>query len=279
MKKYIWVVSYPKSGNTMLRFFLSALFFTKNGIIDSLETIKHITNFQNLILNLPNVPTYDEFNKDISKVCPLWIAAQKFNAPKIKKALFIKTHSFMGSINNNPLTSNKFTKGFIYIVRDPRSVAISNMHHFNLTIQESVEKLLDNKRISLGHSAPVPEIITSWKNHYLSWKKFSNEVPSIIVKFEDVLSNKENEFHKICNLLQKILPFDFNKTKFNKAINSLDFQKLKKLEKKYGFEEKLHSKYFFRKGLKDEWKNILSDKLQKKIVNDLNKEMNELGYL
>ena len=279
MKKYIWVASYPKSGNTMLRFFLSALFFTKNGTIDSLETVKHITNFQNLILNLPRLPSYDEFKKDISKVCPLWTAAQKFNSAQIKSALFVKTHSFMGSINNHPLTSNKFTKGFIYIVRDPRSVALSNMHHFKYTIQESVEELLDNKRISLGHGAPVPEIITSWKNHYLSWKKFSEEVPGIIVKYEDILLNKENEFLKICDFLQKILPFNFNKTKFNKAINSLDFKKLKNLEKKHGFEEKLHGKYFFRKGLVDEWKNILPDDLHEKITNNLNKEMNELGYL
>ena len=93
-------------------------------------------SFQNLILNLPRVPSYDEFKKDISKVCPLWITAQKFNSAQIKSALFVKTHSFMGSINNHPLTSNKFTKGFIYIVRDPRSVALSNMYHFKHTIQE-----------------------------------------------------------------------------------------------------------------------------------------------
>jgi len=279
MKKFIWVTSYPKSGNTMLRFFLSAFFFTKNGNINSLETVKHITNFQNLILNLPEVPSYDEFKKDISKVCPLWIAAQKFNSPQIKNALFVKTHSFMGSINNYSLTSNKFTKGFIYVVRDPRSVVLSNMHHFKYTIQESVEKLLDNKRISLGHGAPVPEIITSWKNHYLSWKKFSEEVPGIIVKYEDILINKESEFLKICNFLKKILPFSFNKNKFEKAINSLDFNKLKNLEKKHGFEEKLHGKYFFRKGLINEWKNILPDDLQEKIIDNLNKEMNDLGYL
>ena len=125
----------------------------------------------------------------------------------------------------------------------------------------------------------MPEIITSWKNHYLSWKKFSKEVPGIIVKYEDILLNKENEFLKICNFLQKILPFDFNKSKFNQAINSLDFQKLKKLEKKHGFEEKLHGKYFFRKGLINEWKNILPDDLQEKIIDNLNKEMNDLGYL
>ena len=279
MKKYIWVTSYPKSGNTMLRFFLSALFFTKNGTIDSLKAVKHITNFQNLILNLPKVPSYDEFKKDISKVCPLWITAQQYNSPQIKNALFVKTHSFMGNINNYPLTSNKFTKGFIYIVRDPRSVVLSNMHHFKYTIQESVEKLLDNKRISLGQGAPVPEIITSWKNHYLSWKKFSKEVPSIIVKYEDILTNKENEFLKICDFLQKILPFNFNKAKFEKAINSLDFNKLKKLEKKHGFEEKLYGRYFFRKGLIDEWKNILPDYLHEKIISNLKKEMSDLGYI
>ena len=91
MKKFIWIASYPKSGNTMLRLFLSALFFTDNGSINSLELIKHITNFQNLILNLPNVPSYSEFIKDISKVCPLWVSAQKFNSTKKARKTF-KAH-------------------------------------------------------------------------------------------------------------------------------------------------------------------------------------------
>jgi len=263
----------------MIRIFLSALFFTEEGNITSLNLIKHITNFQNLILNLPDVPSYNDFLKDITKVCPLWTRAQKFNSNNIKKTLILKTHSFMGKVNNFPLTTKDFTKGFIYIVRDPRSVVLSNMHHYNFSLKESIDSLFDDKRFSLGKAAPVPEIISSWKNHYISWKKFSSEVPGIIVKYEDLLLNKRNEFMKIYNFLEKILFFKFDELKFNNAIKSLEFKKIKKLEEEHGFDEKLHGDYFFRKGITDEWKDQLPKNLQERIENSFGEEMQELGYI
>ena len=278
MKKYIWIASYPKSGNTMLRLFLSAYFFSDDGIIKSLKTIKHISNFQNLLLTLPTIPSYDDFKKDLSKVCPLWVAAQKFNAPKINKSLMLKTHSFMGKINDHPLTSEEFTRGFIYIVRDPRSVAISNMHHFNFSPDRSVDDLLDDKRFSLGLRAPVPEIISSWKNHYLSWKKFGLQVPGLILKYEDILANKEKEFRKILEFLSSILVFEFDLSKFKNSITSTNFDRLRKMEKEKGFDEKLYGEAFFRKGLQDEWKKELPKNLQKKLEINFSQEMKDLGY-
>ncbi|MBG76655.1 MAG: hypothetical protein CFH22_01308 [Alphaproteobacteria bacterium MarineAlpha5_Bin12] len=278
-KKFIWLSSYPKSGNTMIRLFLSAYFFSKEGKINSLKEIKHISNFQNLLLTLPNIPSYEDFKKDLSKVCPLWLNAQETNAPLIKKSLILKTHSFMGKINNYPLTSSKYTKGFIYIVRDPRSVCISNMHHYNFSINESVKSIFDDKRFSLGLGAPVPEIISSWKNHYLSWKKFSSEVPNIIVKYEDLIDNKEKELEKILKFLSLINKFELNLEKLKNSINSIDFKKVKKMEEDKGFDEKLHGNSFFRKGLKDEWKNELSKKLQFEIEKKFENEMKELGYI
>lgn len=279
MKKYIWIASYPKSGNTMLRLFLAAYFFTDDGIIKSFKTIKHISNFQNIILNLPNIPSYQDFTKDLSKICPLWIEAQKFNAQNIKKSLMLKTHSFMGNINNHPLTNSEYTLGFIYIVRDPRSVLISNMHHFNFTIEKSLENILDEKRFSLGQGAPVPEIISSWKNHYLSWKKFSNSVPSIIIKYEDILENSKKEYLKILKFLQKINSFKINAEKFENAVKSVHFNKIKKMESDFGFDEKLYGESFFRKGIKDEWKAELPKSYQQKIINKFLSEMSELGYI
>ena len=279
MKKYIWLSSYPKSGNTMLRVFLSALFFTDDGIIDSLKLVKHISNFQNLILELPNVPSFEDFRKDLSKVCPLWIKAQKFKEKTITRSIILKTHSIMGIINKYPLTTSEYTKGFVYIIRDPRSVAISKMHHFNTSIEQSVDALIDHNTFSLGTGAPVPEIISSWKNHYLSWKRFSKEVPSLIIKYEDILTNKEKELYKLTKFLQSILSFEFDQSKFNNALNSLNFEKLKKMEKNDGFDEKLHGESFFRKGLKNEWEKEMPENLQEKIEFNFNKEMKELGYL
>ena len=185
----------------------------------------------------------------------------------------------MGMMNNYPLTNNKFTKGFIYIVRDPRSVVISNMYHFNWSIEESINNLFDEKRFSLGSGAPAPEIISSWKNNYLSWKKFSTTVPGIIIKYEDILENSKKEYLKILKFLQKIITFEINNEKFNNAVRSVNFTKLKQMEGDFGFDEKFHGEYFFRKGIIDEWKKELPQKYQNKIKTNLLSELKELGYL
>ena len=45
----IWLASYPKSGNTLVRSMLSAYFFTKDGKFN-FEIIKNITQFPELLL-------------------------------------------------------------------------------------------------------------------------------------------------------------------------------------------------------------------------------------
>ena len=40
-----WISSYPKSGNTLIRSILTALFFTNDGLFE-LEKIKNISQFE-----------------------------------------------------------------------------------------------------------------------------------------------------------------------------------------------------------------------------------------
>ena len=56
MKNLIWIASYPKSGNTMLRLFLAAYFFTEDGIIKNFDILKHIIslNKESAISKLPD---------------------------------------------------------------------------------------------------------------------------------------------------------------------------------------------------------------------------------
>ena len=46
-KKIIWIASYPKSGNTLVRAILVSLFFTKDGIF-SFEILKKIQLFEHV---------------------------------------------------------------------------------------------------------------------------------------------------------------------------------------------------------------------------------------
>ena len=50
------------------------------------------------------------------------------------------------------------------------------------------------------------------------------------------------------------------------------------MENEHGFSEATNNK-FFRKGIKDSWKNDLRQDLRKKIEDNFRNEMLELGYL
>ena len=56
---------------------------------------------------------------------------------------FIKSHSCYVSIFNNWFTNLNNTSGYIYIVRDPRDVAISWAKHTNLSYDDSINFMLN----------------------------------------------------------------------------------------------------------------------------------------
>ena len=59
--------------------------------------------------------------------------------------IFIKTHHALIEFLGNPYTTKTETRGIIYIVRDPRDVVISFSHHYNFSIDESIEIIKDKK--------------------------------------------------------------------------------------------------------------------------------------
>ena len=118
----------------------------------------------------------------------------------------------------------------------------------------------------------------TWSDHYNSWKNY-RLCKILIVKYEDMLLDELNTFTKIINYLQEIDGIKSSEEKLRKAIENSKFEKLQKLEKKYGFSEKGEGKLFFREGKTDVWKKELSESLVKRIEKQFNKEMIELGYL
>ena len=79
----IWIASYPKSGNTWVRSFLTAYYFCKNGIFD----IKNL----NIIEDYPNKQFFSETVKE-GEIHKHWEESQKKLLEK-KKVKFLKTHN------------------------------------------------------------------------------------------------------------------------------------------------------------------------------------------
>ena len=72
--------------------------------------------------------------------------------------------------------------------------------------------------------------------------------------------------------------FKLNEDKLKASINYTNFENLKNLELKEGFEES-GSNFFFRKGKVGDWKKNLDPKIRNKIEEIFKDEMLELGYL
>ena len=286
MKNIYWIASYPKSGNTLVRLFLSCYFFTSDGKLTDFNVIKNITIFNNINIfkKIDGFCNKKEFIENPSLISSYWLKAQKklFDLNP-KKVFFFKTHNSRIKYNNNYFTNEKYTKGFIYIVRDPRSVLVSTKNHYNYpSYKKSLDNLFSDKHLSLAKYHVLPEFLLSWKTNYLSWKNFLNDNPElgIIVKFEDLVNNSKKTFSKIITFIQKKQKIKFDIDKFDNCLKSINFNNLKKIELTFGFDEKRSSgNNFFRKGLVDEWKKELPEEIIDEIERKYYDEMKEIGYL
>ena len=284
----IWIASYPKSGNTMVRVFLSSYFFTKDGILEDFSILKNINNFNNLgnFNRIEHFPKLEYFIKNPLEISKYWKEAQQNIKDYFKNnIIFLKTHNAQIKFNSNQFTNTQLTKAFIYIVRDPRSVLLSSISHYGYSNQcEAKEKMISDKRLSYANSnGTLPEFLLSWKTNYLSWHNFLKINPLLghIVRYEDLLSVNKNEyFYKILDFICSKNNQKINMEKFNNAVESTSFQKLQNIEKKDGFSEKSNnSNSFFRSGTTNEW----VEKLDKNIIDEINnifyKEMKLFQYL
>ena len=274
MKKIIWISSYPKSGNTYVRCFLSHYLYNSSSDF-SFESLDKIPKFESKqIFNKVMDPSiysgklnYYKYFLEIQKRL-----IKNYN----QKELIFKTHHFFGEINNFQFTAKETTLFFIYIVRDPREVLVSYSNYKNKKIDEEFKTFLSDTLLQNSGM----ETIINWGAHYRSWKSFKS-VPSIFIKYEDLVTNPIKHYMKLLNFLSDFIDIKIDKKLFDKTIKFTMFDNLKMLENKNGFKEGeiIQVKNFFNTGKTNSWKGILNKYHTDAIEKKFNKEMNELNYI
>ena len=68
----IWIASYPKSGNTLIRAILTSLIFSEDGIVD-FKNLHRISNFSNGFFFKKFISSYE----NILETSKYWIKAQE----------------------------------------------------------------------------------------------------------------------------------------------------------------------------------------------------------
>ena len=277
----IWLASYPKSGNTLLRSILSSYFYSKEGEF-SFNNLNYISQF-------PLTSQFMSAGIDIDndeEVFKNFINVQNFLNQEKGKVKFLKTHSALSKMHGCNFTDLNNTLGAIYIVRDPRNVVNSLAHHNDLSIDEAADTMIDNSKFLLKSVKNCRVFLGSWSFNYNSWKNLQVKNKYLLIKYEDLINKKKTTMLKILKFLDQLgMKSQLDMVKLNKAIKSTDFKKVKNLEQNETFYEGVldtktgKRKIFFNLGPNNDWRRFLDDKIKIKLEKAFEKEMIELGYL
>lgn len=275
MPGILWLASFPKSGNTWTRAFLANL------ILDPPEPLP-LRSIADICPSEPHEMWYQPLcDKPVGEMkadelAPLRGQAQERVVSLNKNVVPMKTHSYLGEDRGHPIFSMKATYGAVYIIRDPRDVAISAADHFGCSIDRMIEMMGD----PLSETAPLPgtiihELVSTWSNHVESWTQWNH--PGIfVVRYEDLLTDPVDQFGRIA----RHFGISTDKARIKKAVEFSSFKQLQKLEAEQGFIERSeHSERFFRSGRSGGWREKLTSAQVAQVERDHAKQMKRFGYL
>ena len=277
-KNIIWLASYPKSGNTWFRIFLTNLLqkHTSPANINEL-TGGPIASSRQLFDELTGIDSSDLTFDEIEKLRPL---VYRLLSEKNSVKTFYKIHDAYTYIHNEqPIIPVNISYGAIYFIRNPLDVAISFAHHANKKVSEIISLMNDpdykfcNKNDKL-HPQLMQRLL-SWSGHIFSWTTQS-DFPVLVIRYEDLLSDPFSEFKRAV-LFSGLI---FSDEEIKRAIKFSDFEEVSRQEEMNGFDERpSKSVKFFRCGRSGQWKQQLTAEEKKRIESGNREAMKRYGYL
>ena len=275
VSRFFWLASYPKSGSTWLRAFL-------NNYIRDLQTPYHINSPLDISTGESGAALYQPF--DSRPASQYTIADVQRLRPQIHRRLadthnglfFVKTHNALLTVEGVSLVTPEVTAGAIYLVRDPRDVAISYAHHLGRSIDETIAFMANIDAATGGTNEKVYERLSSWSAHVHFWTRNPNP-RLLILRYEDMLRTPEKSFGDVIRFLgQPPSP-----SRLARAIDFSSFETLRSQEHDHGFAEQPaeSTAAFFREGISGQWRTALLAEQAARIANDHGPIMKKFGYL
>lgn len=200
-KKINLVVSHPKSGATWFRFLMYACEY------GSINPTAPIGSYYPEVHNRP-----DLIEKKLRE----------------DKQFFVKSHH----VFSNDLKFLDSLNTVIYLIRNPFDAMLSRLSHYvlegNSWFKDEKHKMkLMQELIDSANKSKIPDRVDGgWNYHVLSWLVKNDQVPVIIVKYEDLLSDTAKEIRA----LNKTLELGYSETQIKHAESICSFEKMKKVE-------------------------------------------------
>lgn len=256
-KNIVWLASYPKSGNTWFRVFLSNLRSEKAAPIDINEIqTDGIFSSKAIFEKATGIEACHLASKEADLLRP---EVFRYYSSRFDDLLFIKAHDAYTFLpTGDPLFPTDVSYGAIYFVRNPLDVAVSWAFH-NGNAVGNADKSINTRTIiskNRGYQSQMPQKILTWQEHILSWQNQSN-IPILILRYEDMKQEPLATFKKAV----EFLGWDNSDAEILEALEKSSFQKLKTQELQNRFiESKPKQGIFFRSGIVGDWENHLNEK-------------------
>jgi aryl sulfotransferase len=274
----IWLASYPKSGNTWARLALRSLSAGGEEI-----ALTDITGFGGVVVGRR---MFDEtLEIESGHLTDDEITLLR---PMLHDALFatgkepgpVKMHdAWFHTAAGRALFDTHHTYAAIYILRDPRDVAISWARFMDRTIDWTIRYMANPVAMIRGGprqlTTSVPQFLGHWSAHVTGWVDESGLDP-LVIRYEDMHADLPGALRRIADHIG----WTASDAAITGAVAATRFDRLADQERRHGFGENPHtSDRFFHSGLVGGWRDVLTPEQVATIERDHEAVMRRFGYL
>lgn len=270
-----WIASYPKSGNTWVRCLLQA--YRTNGFLDlnDLYTVAgdSAAAYTSAVSPIP-LKELGQRGHWLVRPAALMMACMGKPVPRM-----FKTHFPNIALEGLPaFIPPELTARAIYILRDPRSVALSFSKFFSYSIPKTVECMANLKFwIGTEWDIQTAQFLSSWSNHVASWTGSQTKFPVHIIKYEELYEAPR----KVLRDLLEFLGIEPEVDRIRRAVEAAELSRLQTVEQEQGFKEytlKSERGTFFNEG-GTRWQEELGARWARQIEEDHGEVMKLVEYL
>lgn len=273
MTGFYWLASYPKSGNTWMR---SALWVLRHRRpVDLAELVRWapVSGARAIFDAVLGVESSDLTAREVEALRPRVFEALARDAAE---PMLRKVHEpWIRTSTGEPLFPPDVTLGAVYIVRDPRDVAVALAHHEGVSVDEAIAIMESPPPRTLAPHRQLDFRWVGWRQHVEGWLGAPG-IRVLPVRFEDMVAD-------LSAVLARVAPFlGWNATSqaIAEAVEATSFERLRAAEESQGFAEKpIRMTRFFRRGEVGGWRSVLTPDQAARIEHTHGTVMAKLGYL
>ena len=278
-RPFVWLASYPKSGNTWTRLLLANFLADSEQAVDINDLWEALPGIspcdRDWFDRATGLPSSDCTDDEVEPLRPAALRAHAAAAAGGRQ--FCRVHDALhDTAAGEPLFPADVSAGAVYLVRNPLDVAVSLAFHFGgEDFSEAVTRMNDRRFVLGSGWELLRRRLLDWSGHVESWR--SAPFPVLVVRYEDLLADTAGQLGRMTRFLG--LDGAADGRRLRRAVAAAGFIRLQEQEARDGFNERYQRcRRFFRSGRSGDWRRHLSAAQARRIARRHGAVMRACGY-